>query len=93
MKQTYTYRWSTPDPVRLAANPWEGVIHTSDLFFLFNGTKYNPLHFLRSWLTCDWLGPGPQCFIYLQLAQQHRARARDRSDRIRLDVIHTFLYP
>jgi hypothetical protein len=40
MKQTYNYRWNTPDPVQLAAAPWKGVLHTSDLFFLFNGTKY-----------------------------------------------------
>ena len=44
-QSTYNYRWNTPDPVQLAANPWEGVMHTSDLFFLFNGTKYAPFNF------------------------------------------------
>ncbi|TFY63048.1 hypothetical protein EVJ58_g3474 [Rhodofomes roseus] len=38
----YNYRWNTPDPVQLAKNPWEGVMHTSDLFFLFNGTNSGP---------------------------------------------------
>ncbi|PCH36462.1 carboxyesterase [Wolfiporia cocos MD-104 SS10] len=33
----YNYRFNTPDPVQLAANPWEGVMHTSELFFLFQG--------------------------------------------------------
>lgn len=43
MKQAYNYRWNTPDPVALAAAPWQGVRHTSDLYFLFNGTKCVPL--------------------------------------------------
>lgn len=38
-KSVYNYRWDTPDPVLNAAAPWKGVLHTSDLFFLFNGTK------------------------------------------------------
>ena len=30
-------RWNAPDPVLLAATPYEGVMHTSDLYFLFDG--------------------------------------------------------
>lgn len=35
----YNYRWNTPDPVQLAQYPWKGVMHTSELYFLFDGTK------------------------------------------------------
>ncbi|KAG8983449.1 hypothetical protein FRB94_008427 [Tulasnella sp. JGI-2019a] len=38
----YNYRFNTPDPVQLAANPWKGVMHTSDLYFLFDGTNSGP---------------------------------------------------
>jgi len=38
----WTYRFNTPDPVQLAANPWEGVMHTSELFYLFDGTNSGP---------------------------------------------------
>ncbi|OSX56176.1 hypothetical protein POSPLADRAFT_1160806 [Postia placenta MAD-698-R-SB12] len=38
----YNYRFNTPDPVQLAANPWEGVMHTSELFFLFQGASSGP---------------------------------------------------
>ena len=39
IENVYNYRWNTPDPVANALAPWKGVLHTSDLFFLFNGTK------------------------------------------------------
>jgi carboxylesterase type B len=39
VRRAFNYRWNTPDAVQLAAKPWAGVLHTSDLFFLFNGTK------------------------------------------------------
>lgn len=35
-------RWDTADPVQLAAFPWKGVMHTSDLFFLFSGARVRP---------------------------------------------------
>lgn len=35
--RVWTYRFDTPDPVQLAAQPWEGVMHTSELYFLFDG--------------------------------------------------------
>ncbi|WWC92866.1 uncharacterized protein L201_007827 [Kwoniella dendrophila CBS 6074] len=35
----YLFRWNTPDPVQLAANPYKGVMHTSELYFLFDGTN------------------------------------------------------
>ncbi|CCL99517.1 uncharacterized protein FIBRA_01535 [Fibroporia radiculosa] len=43
-ENVYNYRFNTPDPVQLAANPWEGVMHTSELFFLFQGTNSGPNH-------------------------------------------------
>ncbi|KAF9508247.1 hypothetical protein BS47DRAFT_1377737 [Hydnum rufescens UP504] len=41
-KNVYNYRFNTPDPVQLAAAPWKGVMHTSELFFLFDGTNSGP---------------------------------------------------
>ncbi|WWC65908.1 uncharacterized protein I303_108530 [Kwoniella dejecticola CBS 10117] len=35
----YLFRWNTPDPVQLAASPYKGVMHTSELYFLFDGTN------------------------------------------------------
>ncbi|KXS11919.1 alpha/beta-hydrolase [Gonapodya prolifera JEL478] len=35
----FNYRWNTPDPVAVAANPYRGVLHTSDLYYLFDGTN------------------------------------------------------
>ena len=29
-------RWNAPNPALLAEMPYEGVMHTSDLFFLFD---------------------------------------------------------
>ncbi|TFY68201.1 hypothetical protein EVG20_g3660 [Dentipellis fragilis] len=37
-KNVFTFRWNAPNPVALAATPWEGVMHGSDVFFLFNGS-------------------------------------------------------
>jgi len=37
VQNVWNFRFNTPDPVQLAANPWEGVMHTSDLYFLFDG--------------------------------------------------------
>ena len=31
------YRFNAPDPVLLAEMPFEGVMHTSDLYFLMDG--------------------------------------------------------
>ncbi|KIJ63786.1 hypothetical protein HYDPIDRAFT_155304 [Hydnomerulius pinastri MD-312] len=42
VSNVYTYRWNAPDPVLLAAAPYEGVMHTSDLYFLFDGTNSGP---------------------------------------------------
>ncbi|EIN04230.1 carboxyesterase [Punctularia strigosozonata HHB-11173 SS5] len=41
-KHAYNYRFNTPDPVQLAQFPWKKVMHTSDLFFLFQGTNSGP---------------------------------------------------
>ncbi|TFL00758.1 Alpha/Beta hydrolase protein [Pterulicium gracile] len=35
----YLFRWNSPNPVLYQAEPWRGVMHTSDLFFLFNGSS------------------------------------------------------
>ncbi|KAJ9125987.1 hypothetical protein QFC24_002259 [Naganishia onofrii] len=35
----FNYRWNTPDPVQLAASPYKGSMHTSDLYYLFQGTN------------------------------------------------------
>ncbi|EGO03357.1 hypothetical protein SERLA73DRAFT_69239 [Serpula lacrymans var. lacrymans S7.3] len=39
VSNVYNYKWNAPDPVLLAAAPYEGVMHTSDLYFLFEGTN------------------------------------------------------
>jgi hypothetical protein len=46
-KNVYNYRFNTPDPVQLAAAPWKGVMHTSELFFLFDGAFSSPLRSSR----------------------------------------------
>lgn len=42
VRNVYNYRWNTPDPTQYAVFPWKGVMHTADLFFLFNGTNSGP---------------------------------------------------
>ncbi|KDQ60400.1 hypothetical protein JAAARDRAFT_153005 [Jaapia argillacea MUCL 33604] len=42
VQNVYAYRWNAPDPTLLAAAPYEGVMHTSDLYFLFDGTNTAP---------------------------------------------------
>ncbi|KAF8579657.1 alpha/beta-hydrolase [Ramaria rubella] len=39
---TFNFRFNAPDPVLYAANPYQGVMHTSDLYFLFDGTNSAP---------------------------------------------------
>ncbi|EJD05093.1 alpha/beta-hydrolase [Fomitiporia mediterranea MF3/22] len=41
-KNVFTYRFDSPNPVLLAQTPWQGVMHTSDLFYLFSGTTSAP---------------------------------------------------
>ncbi|CAE6527139.1 unnamed protein product [Rhizoctonia solani] len=36
-KNVYTFRFNVPNPVTLAVNPWQGVMHASDVYYLFNG--------------------------------------------------------
>jgi hypothetical protein len=31
------FRFNVPNPVDFAANPWRGVGHTSDVYYMFNG--------------------------------------------------------
>ena len=33
-----SYRFNAPDPVLLKETPYEGTMHTSDLYFLMDGT-------------------------------------------------------
>ncbi|EJD05092.1 alpha/beta-hydrolase, partial [Fomitiporia mediterranea MF3/22] len=43
----FAYRFNSPNPVLLAASPWEGVMHTSDLFYLFSanaGFTFTPFN-------------------------------------------------
>lgn len=35
----YTYSWDVPDTVLYEEQPWKGAMHTSDLYFLFEGTN------------------------------------------------------
>ncbi|KAI5121432.1 hypothetical protein M0805_006193 [Coniferiporia weirii] len=39
VENVFTFRFNAPDPVVLAEAPYEGVMHTSDLYFLFDGTN------------------------------------------------------
>lgn len=34
---TIDFRFNVPNPVTLASNPWMGVMHASDVYFLFDG--------------------------------------------------------
>ncbi|KAL5478796.1 hypothetical protein ACEPAI_2073 [Sanghuangporus weigelae] len=40
-KNVFTYRVNSPNPVLLAEFPFQGVMHTSDLFYLFDGEHYS----------------------------------------------------
>ncbi len=44
-RSSYELRCSREDPVQLAASPYKGVMHTSDLYFLFDGTKWVHPHY------------------------------------------------
>lgn len=37
-KNVFLYRWNAPDTVLYNANPHLGAMHTSDLYYLFEGT-------------------------------------------------------
>ncbi|KAL5524123.1 hypothetical protein ACEPAG_8296 [Sanghuangporus baumii] len=37
VQNVFTFRFNSPNPVELAETPFEGVMHTSDLFYLFSG--------------------------------------------------------
>ncbi|KDR72700.1 hypothetical protein GALMADRAFT_270656 [Galerina marginata CBS 339.88] len=39
VKNVYAYSWNAPDTVLYNANPYLGAMHTSDLYYLFDGTK------------------------------------------------------
>ncbi|KAH7904987.1 Alpha/Beta hydrolase protein [Hygrophoropsis aurantiaca] len=39
VEDVFAFRWNAPDPVLLAAAPYEGTMHTSDIYFLFDGTN------------------------------------------------------
>ncbi|KLO11372.1 alpha/beta-hydrolase [Schizopora paradoxa] len=36
----FNFRFNTPDPVLLAETPYEGVMHTSDIYYLFDGKHF-----------------------------------------------------
>ncbi|KAG7086873.1 hypothetical protein E1B28_002794 [Marasmius oreades] len=39
LKNVYSFAWDAPDRVLYDARPYLGAMHTSDLYFLFDGTK------------------------------------------------------
>ncbi|EIW77366.1 alpha beta-hydrolase [Coniophora puteana RWD-64-598 SS2] len=39
VQDVYAFQWNAPDPVLLKAAPYEGTMHTSDIYFLFEGTS------------------------------------------------------
>ncbi|KAF9558576.1 alpha/beta-hydrolase [Agrocybe pediades] len=39
VKNVYGYSWDAPDTVLYNANPYLGAMHTSDLYYLFDGTN------------------------------------------------------
>ncbi|KAJ7489622.1 Alpha/Beta hydrolase protein [Mycena galericulata] len=39
LKNVFAYSWDAPDTVLFNATPFLGAMHTSDLYFLFDGTK------------------------------------------------------
>ncbi|KEP50149.1 carboxyesterase [Rhizoctonia solani 123E] len=43
-KDAYSYRFNVPNPVDFATNPWRGVGHTSDVYYLFNGATGGTFH-------------------------------------------------
>ncbi|KDN46925.1 hypothetical protein RSAG8_04002, partial [Rhizoctonia solani AG-8 WAC10335] len=47
-KNVYAFRFNVPNPVTLAVNPWQGVMHASDVYYLFNGAT-DPSKFKRSY--------------------------------------------
>ncbi|EJD48912.1 alpha/beta-hydrolase, partial [Auricularia subglabra TFB-10046 SS5] len=42
VQNVFTFRFNSPNAVLYKANPYLGVMHTSDLYYLFNGTTSAP---------------------------------------------------
>jgi len=42
VKNVYSYTWNAPDTVLYNVNPYLGAMHTSDLYYLFDGTNTIP---------------------------------------------------
>ncbi|KAG8744867.1 hypothetical protein FRC12_014715 [Ceratobasidium sp. 428] len=38
-KNVYAFRFNVPNPIALAASPWQGVMHASDVYYLFDGAN------------------------------------------------------
>ncbi|QRV93283.1 carbohydrate esterase family 10 protein [Ceratobasidium sp. AG-Ba] len=38
-KNVYSFRFNVPNPIALAASPWQGVMHASDVYYLFDGAN------------------------------------------------------
>lgn len=38
-KNVFSYSWNAPDPVLFSATPYRGAAHTSDIYYLFEGTN------------------------------------------------------
>ncbi|KAJ6503899.1 Alpha/Beta hydrolase protein [Mycena sanguinolenta] len=39
VENVFAFSWNAPDPVIFAQTPYQGAAHTSDLYFLFDGTN------------------------------------------------------
>ncbi|KAG5727033.1 hypothetical protein E4T56_gene5401, partial [Termitomyces sp. T112] len=45
--------WDAPDTILFNANPYLGAMHTADIYYLFDGTKYIQLLSIRLGLLAD----------------------------------------
>ncbi|EPQ58489.1 alpha/beta-hydrolase, partial [Gloeophyllum trabeum ATCC 11539] len=44
VQNVFAFRWNTPDAVLYAAAPYQGVMHTSDIYYLFDGESKGSLN-------------------------------------------------
>ena len=60
-------RWNAPNPVLLAEAPFQGVMHTSDLYFLFDGTLHSCI--AHTCLTFSRYNIRSKCWLYISFLQ------------------------
>ena len=56
-------RWNAANPVLLAQTPFQGVMHTSDLYFLFDGT-FHPI-IVHTYLTFSRYNIRSECWLHV----------------------------